>query len=238
MNKKLKLIIYTIMISTLIGCGTNHHRGEGDSSSQGSSSLDYKQRFLNSTSCDQVLDKEFLYICYNYNLKVATAVAYTLYGDLVNELNIKKRPDFYEEGSIATSYRAKLGDYRGSGYDRGHMAPDAAFDWSQESLDSTYSLANIIPQIPDVNQKAWVKVEKYARDKAVELSELNIVNLIDYSTTPELIGKGEVAVSIGYYKILYNTDKSYQECYYYANDTNYDFENDTIMEHRIDCDTI
>jgi endonuclease G len=197
--------------------------------------LNYTERFINQESCNQILDKEFLTICYDYNLKVAKSVAYTLYGDLVNELNIQERPSFYVEREIESEYRAETTDYTNTGYDRGHLAPDASFDWSQESLDSTYSLANIIPQVPVVNRQMWLKVENYARDKAVELFELNIVNVVRYSNTPQRIGENNISVSIGYYKILFNSEEEYEECFYYANDVNASSENDQLENHLVDC---
>lgn len=102
--------------------------------------------FINQGDCDQIIDKTFITICYDYNLKAPKAVSYTLQGDLVNEENIEKRPYFKVEKTIAKEYRASYSDYTHSGYDRGHLAPDASFDWSQESLDAVYTLANIIPQ--------------------------------------------------------------------------------------------
>lgn len=197
--------------------------------------LDYTEEFINEKNCHQILDKEFLTICYDYNLKVAKGVAYTLYGDLVNELNIQKRPSFYIEREIESEYRAKTADYTNTGYDRGHLAPDASFDWSQESLDSTYSLANIIPQVPEVNRQMWVKAESYARAKAVEIFELNILNLVKYSTTPQQIGENNISISLGYYKILFNRDEEYEECFYYANDFNASAENDQLANHAVNC---
>jgi len=198
----------------------------------------YRQKFINEGNCDQILDKVFLLICYDYQKKVAKSVAYTLEGDLMNELNIQERPSFYEEQDIEEIYRAKLADYRGSGYDRGHLAPDAAFDWSQESLDATYSLSNIIPQVPVVNRQMWVDAEGYARDKAIEFGELSVVNVIDYHESNVTIGEGNVTVSTGYYKILYNQDEAYQECFYYANDANASSSGDSLLMHVVDCDAI
>ncbi len=195
-------------------------------------------RFVNEQKCDQVVDKVFLSVCYDYQKKAATSVTYTLAGDLVNELNIQERPSFYEESTIQESYRATLDDYSGSGYDRGHLAPDAAFDWSQESLDATYSLANIIPQVPTVNRYMWVDVESYARDKAVELGTLEVVNLIDYQESNITIGAGEVLVSRGYYKILSNQEEEYQECFYYANDPDANNTDDSLLMHWVDCEKI
>ncbi len=200
--------------------------------------LTYTQKFINDQNCDQIIDKEFLIICYDQERKVAKGVSYTLDGDLMNELNIQERPSFYEEESIAEPYRAKLADYRGSGYDRGHLAPDAAFDWSQESLDATYSLANIIPQVPTVNQRMWVDVEGYARNKALDLGELDVVNVISYANSILSIGEGNVSVSTGYYKILYNKEASYEECFYYANNVDANSTGDTLMSHLVVCGTI
>ncbi len=206
------------------------------SSSSSLTQLDYKSKYINSKKCNQIVNKDFFEICYDYKLKAAKAVSYTLEGDLVNELNIKERPKFYEEETIDEQYRAKYSDYTNSGYDRGHLAPDASFDWSEESLKATYSLANIIPQVPEVNQKTWVKVEKYARDKAVELGEINVLNLVKYNSNPKFIGRDKIAVSIGFYKILYNRGLNYNECFYYLNDKSNLDEN--ISSHKVNCSEI
>ena len=200
--------------------------------------INYTEKFINDEDCNQVIDKEFLVICYDYMLKVAKSVSYTLAGDLVNELNIEDRPSFYVEEAIDSEYRATTRDYSHSGYDRGHLAPDASFDWSQESLDSTYSLANIIPQVPVVNREMWVEAEKYERRKAVELTELNVVNVVEYNSTSTHIGEHNISVSIGFYKILFNHDKEYEECFFYLNDVNASSDGDELKNHLVDCSQI
>ncbi len=205
-----------------------------DSSS--STQSDYKSRYINSKTCNQIINKEFFEICYDYKFKAAKAVFYTLEGDLVNELNIEERPDFYEEETIDEQYRAKYSDYTNSGYDRGHLAPDASFDWSEESLNATYSLANIIPQVPKVNREIWSKVEKYARDKAVKLGEVNVLNLVKYGSNPKFIGEDKIAVSIGFYKILYNKSLNYNECFYYLNSKAE--SDDNVSSHKVNCSEI
>jgi len=200
--------------------------------------VDIKNQFINDANCDTIVDKEFFEICYSYDYKAAKSVAYRLDGDLVNETNIKERPLFYEEEALEPNKRAKYSDYTNSGYDRGHLAPDAAFDWSRESLKATYSLANIIPQVPEVNQDMWVKVEKYARDKAVELGAVNILNIVKYSSKPKHIGEDKIAVSKGFYKVLYNEDNGYKECYYYDNKPNSNSGSDTLASHKVNCNTV
>ncbi len=80
-------------------------------------------------------------------------------------------------------------------------------------MEATYSLANIIPQSPTVNRTMWVKVEQYARDKAVELGTINIINVVKFEDNPKHMGKSKMAISTGYYKILYNMEESYEECF-------------------------
>ena len=195
-------------------------------------------QFINDLECNQTIDKEFFKICYDYDLKAPKAVGYTLYGDLVNENNIDKRPSFKIERAIPREYRASTKDYVKSGYDRGHLACDAAFDWSQESLDTTYSLANIIPQARKVNRYTWLKAERYARYIAVNLGEVNIVNVVKYSKAPKRIGKHKIAVPQGYYKVLYNKDQNFTRCLYYENDNNITTSDDKLKNHLVDCKVV
>ncbi len=193
-------------------------------------------RFINSYNCDQIIDKVYFKICYDYTYKAAKSVAYTLEGDLVNEKNIQERPKFYPESAIYDPYKAYDSDYVHSGYDRGHLAPDAAFDWSQESLEATYSLANIIPQDETVNREQWEKAEEHARKEAVILGEVKVVNVVIYPKNPKKIGKDQISVSKGFYKIMYNKLKNYQECFYYENNATLNKNN--LYGNRVDCKVI
>lgn len=102
--------------------------------------------FINKKNCNQIIDKSVYSICYDYHLKGAKFVGYTLDGNLVNKINIKKRGKFYTESNLPIQYRSNSNDYKNSGYDRGHLANDADFDYDEKIMRKTYSMANIIPQ--------------------------------------------------------------------------------------------
>ena len=233
--KYIKSIIFSLLLLTLMGCGSG---GTQESNNQESSDIDYKSQFINEGNCSQIIDNEFIHICYDYKLKAAKSVAYTLDGDLMNNPNIDKRPSFYVEKSIEKRHRVSSTDYTNSGYDKGHLAPDAAFDWSDESLNAVYTLANIIPQAPQVNRNMWSQVEKFARDKAVELGELNVINIMKYGKQSKRIGKNRMAVSRGFYKVLYNHEQNYKECFYYANKLNLTSRDDNVSKHDINCNEV
>ena len=78
--------------------------------------------YFNAKNCNQIINKQVYQICYDYEAKGAIYVAYTLDGNKVNALNVKKRSSFYTEKNLAKKYRSHTKDYTHSGYDRGHLA--------------------------------------------------------------------------------------------------------------------
>lgn len=68
--------------------------------------------------------------------------------------------DFREDDSVHAYHRATNADYRGSGFDRGHLAAAANHRWSQRAMDDTFYLSNVAPQVvPDPGHPpdcAWV----------------------------------------------------------------------------------
>jgi endonuclease G len=75
---------------------------------------------------------------------------------------IKREDSFHEEERISSQHRALLSDYRGSGYDRGHMSPNADMSTKVSQFDS-FSLANMVPQAPKNNQQVWRELEEATR---------------------------------------------------------------------------
>ncbi len=188
------------------------------------------------TSCDQVIDKEYYEICYDYDLKGALFVSYSLDGDNVDKQNLTDRPSFYTEPTLYDEYVSEYNDYVGSGYDRGHLASDASFDWSYNSLDSVYSMANIIPQYPEVNRKLWIQTEYYERKKALEYGSVDVLIGVIYSDNPQQIGENFISVPLSYYKFISNEKKDFKECYLYENISSSSDEN--LQDHKVDCHSL
>ena len=73
-------------------------------------------------------------------------------------------------------YRVEHRDYVRCGFDRGHMCPHSDRGANQEMAFGTFVLTNIIPQAPNVNRKAWERLEAYGRDLALQHNHLYIVS--------------------------------------------------------------
>lgn len=178
--------------------------------------------FFNKKQCDQILDNNgYIKTCYDYKAKGAKFVAYTLNGKLVDSKNIKKRPRFYSDKNIPKRYQSHYKDYTKNRFknDRGHLAPDAGFDYSQRSLNAAYSMSNIIPQHRTINRnaKAWKGLEKFGRVLAKKMGKVNVLNGVVYGNNPYRIGHNQIAVPSAFWKMYYNLDANYQRCFYFEN---------------------
>ncbi|UYV66437.1 hypothetical protein LAZ67_4001663 [Cordylochernes scorpioides] len=58
----------------------------------------------------------------------------------------RSKSEFHEDSHIHQFFRAVNADYKGSGYDRGHMAAAGNHRSSQQKLDETFLLTNMAPQ--------------------------------------------------------------------------------------------
>ena len=74
---------------------------------------------------------------------------------------------FKEEPAVPRLFRATLADYRGSGYDRGHMAPAGFHKSSDAEMAATFHLSNVCPQVGrGFNRDYWARLEEFARRTA------------------------------------------------------------------------
>ncbi|ACO63622.1 predicted protein, partial [Micromonas commoda] len=77
----------------------------------------------------------------------------------------RRRSEFVEDAETPERFRAKLADYRGTGYDRGHLAAAAGHKDSQRAMDETFELINISPQVGDgFNRDYWARLERFTRE--------------------------------------------------------------------------
>lgn len=196
--------------------------------------------FINTHKCDQIIDKQLYTVCYSYKYKGALGGWTVLDGSKVNAVNIKKRPRFYENNTIPKRYRTKYSDYTGTGriWNRGHfIVADADEDYSQKSLNLSYDMCQILPQASKVNQKTWLKLERYGRYLATRLGHVNSVSIANYRGATKKI-KNNITIPSGFYRIYYNDKANFKRCFYYRNNPFVNWRSDKIEEHIINCDNV
>ncbi len=92
---------------------------------------------------------------------------------------IERINPFHPDSRLTESQSATLQDYQNSGYDRGHLAPNADMATAQEQYQS-FSLANMVPQSGENNRKTWAKVEEITRQLAQRYGSIFVVTMPVY----------------------------------------------------------
>lgn len=97
---------------------------------------------------------------------------------------------FYEDQGLDPRFRSKLSDYRGSGYDRGHLAPAANHKASQETMNETFMLSNTCPQVGSgFNRDMWARLERFVYELRDSCTDVFVVSGPLY--LPQRRGPGE-----------------------------------------------
>lgn len=150
---------------------------------------------------EQIITHTGYTLSYNEEYELPSYVAYEL--TKAEVLGGGDREDAFREDPDVRTGSAELSDYRGSGFDRGHMAPAADFKWSAEAMSDTFFLSNMAPQDPSFNRGIWADLEAVVRTMAYENESIYVVTGPVLTDGPyETIGDNEVAVPKRFYKVV------------------------------------
>lgn len=85
--------------------------------------------------------------------------------DLKERPQLGRRPESFMPDN-RTSARVEPGDYTGSGYDRGHMAPNYAIGtrYGHQAQEETFFMSNVCPQRHRLNAGLWKDLELKVAD--------------------------------------------------------------------------
>lgn len=151
-------------------------------------------------SDDYYLDERAFVLSYNPGKRVANWVAWRLERSSFGKA--KRKDDFRPDPQLPERfYRVNESDYRGSGYQRGHLCPSGDRVSSAEENSRTFVFTNIQPQLGELNGGPWEKLERYSRERAKRGETLHIVAGGVFSAPYPTIGKG-VAVPAANFKVI------------------------------------
>ena len=126
--------------------------------------------------------------------------------DSVAKAKKQRRSDaletFHEEDRLAPADRSSLKDYVHSGYDRGHMTPNGDMD-NAAAQGESFSMANMVPQVPENNRFIWEGVEEASRAMAVKYGEIWVVTMPVFAPDSMKWLKGRVAIPAKIAKAIY-----------------------------------
>lgn len=125
------------------------------------------------------------------------------------QAKLKRSNKFRPDADLPKGERAELSDYKGSGYDRGHMAPAADMAWDEQAMSESFYLSNMVPQAGEgMNRGIWAKLEGKVRRWVEKRGELFIYSGPIYQKGSfRTIGRNHVAVPSALYKVILDPGK-------------------------------
>lgn len=140
-------------------------------------------------------------LAYNEDHEQASWVAYVITREEVEQGLVPRSDDFRPDTLIRTG-SASLADYRGSGFDRGHLAPAADMKWDPLAMSESFLMSNMSPQPPAFNRNIWRRLEEQVRQWALEKDSLFVVTGPVLSSVNGSIGTNQVGIPGYYFKVL------------------------------------
>ncbi|HYY52863.1 MAG TPA: DNA/RNA non-specific endonuclease, partial [Myxococcales bacterium] len=121
--------------------------------------------------------------------------------------SVARQDDFRPDDTFPEAMpQARLSDYAGSGWDRGHLCPSEDRTATVTDNRSTFYLTNMVPQADAANGGPWAHLEAYLRQLAGAGKELSVVAGGVLTQPPRTIGAG-VAVPSATFKVAVVLDR-------------------------------
>ena len=97
---------------------------------------------------------------------------------------------------------ATPGDYSGTGFDKGHVAPDGDMSFDNQAETESFLMTNMLPQLPSLNRGIWKLLETSVRGWSYQQNQIFTIYAGPiYGAGDKTIGKG-VVVPHGFFKIV------------------------------------
>lgn len=154
----------------------------------------------------EIIEHTYYTLSYNETHEQANWVYYILTDDLAFG-TVERTNNFRIDPLVSTGTAVKA-DYKGSGYDRGHMCPAQAMSFNMDAMSESFYFSNMSPQSGSLNSGKWrsleTKVRKWAKDKG----EIHVVSGPIFKNNIKTIGSNGVTVPGYYYKIIYDPNEA------------------------------
>lgn len=156
---------------------------------------------------NEVLTNDVMTVYFNSRYHIPNCVIYELTETEVtisDSPGAERRKNYDYDKNPATRNSPEKWDYRGSGYDRGHMAPAMDMKWSPTAMRQCFYMTNMCPQDHDLNGGAWrlleEKIHRWGkRDKRLIIATGPIMG----KSTKRIGPDNNVAVPEAFYKVVY-----------------------------------
>ncbi len=200
--QKNRLIYSGLLICCIIGFWwfENFYTPDPYASGPGEGSTDFPEAFLPEYPGGELIRHDHFLLSYSEPHEQAAWVAYALLPEHLS-YDDRERPFFVEDPKVQTK-SADWRNYRGSGYDRGHLCPAGDRRYSEAAYNQTFYTSNISPQDPEFNAGLWNDLEMQVRRWCKRYGTLYVITGGVLERGLPEIGDEDVSVPRWFYKVV------------------------------------
>lgn len=165
------------------------------------------------SNCDQKINHSYYKICYDKNHKQAKWTFHELTSESING-TARRRNNYRRDPHVVEPVLRD--DYKGSGYDRGHLVPAGDMKLNTQAMSETFYMTNMSPQKPDLNRRIWNQLENAIRKMVKSNGSAWIVTAPILKGNLSRLNSG-VSIPQYYYKIAYFPKKQLMKAYLLEN---------------------
>ena len=149
---------------------------------------------------DQMIDRSGFALGYSKTRRQALWVSYILTAEHLNADQVRRSNKFRPDPMLKFD-PVRPQQYNRTGFDRGHLAPASDMTYSRETMEQSFFMTNISPQLPACNRGVWKRVESQIRAWARQESQLYVITGPIFSGEPRFMGDTGIPIPDAFYKI-------------------------------------
>ena len=120
-------------------------------------------------------------------------------------------------------------DYKGTGYDLGHLTPAHITSYDDSLNYNSFSLYNQAPQLARFNRGSWKRLESAVEDSIMKYKkDAVVITGVIYDTAPKYLGNSKIKIPSHYFKCVFVG--SYKWCWIGSNDSSGEIRTIALQE--------
>lgn len=162
----------------------------------------YSLRTYLPASDGEVVHHRFYTLSYSEPHEQAAWTAYVLKKENVRQKRYPRSRYYFEDPKVSTG-SAQYYDYRGSGYERGHLVPAADMRFDSVAVKETFYMSNMSPMLRPFNNGIWRELEILVRNWSYKTDSLYVISGPVLDPVMGKIGQStSVSVPSAFFKII------------------------------------
>ena len=149
---------------------------------------------------DQMIDRSGFALGYSNSRRQALWVSYILTAEHLNAKQVRRSNKFRPDPLLKFD-PVRPQQYNRTGFDRGHLAPASDMTYSRETMEQSFYMTNISPQLPACNRGVWKRIETQIRAWARQESQLYVITGPIFCGEERFMKNTDIRIPDAFYKV-------------------------------------